>query len=160
MPNKFWTWYEARYSFIAPATALLFLLQLVHLYWLMTNIVFLKAFGQPFWSPGPVWDTVIALVDYTEIPAIISSSLLYIHQYQRGNGEKWRSLIFLLLINSQWIHLFWITDEVIYAQFTGAALVAMPIWLSSLAISIDYLEIPVMIDSARKAIASLRKSSA
>ena len=156
MLNKFWKWYEKRYEVIAPLTALLFLLQLVHLYWMTTNIVFFRTFGHPFWNPGDSWNIIIALVDYTEIPAIISSSILYIHQYRKSKEQKWRSILFLFLINSQWLHLFWITDEIIYAQFAGTAAIIIPIWLSWIAISIDYLELPVMYDSAKKAIVSLK----
>ena len=158
MLNIFWKWYEERYKIIAPFTALLFLLQLVHLYWMTTNIVMLKAFGHAFWDPSSFWDTVIALVDYTEIPAIVSSSILYIHQYQKNTETRWHNIFFLILINSQWLHLFWITDEVIYAQFTGTALITIHIWLSWLAIMIDYLELPVIYDTLKKAIVSLRKT--
>ncbi len=157
MSNKFWLWYEKRYRIIAPLTALLFLLQLVHLYWMTTNIVFFRLFGHPFWDPSKFWNTVIALVDYTEIPAIITSSFFYIHQYKRDVALRRRSIFFLFLINSQWIHLFWITDEVIYAQIAGTVAVVMPLWLSWCAILIDYLELPVMYDTIKKAIISLRK---
>jgi hypothetical protein len=159
MLEKFWKWYERRYSIITPLTALLFLLQLVHLYWMTTNIVFFRAFGHSFWDPSPFWNTVIALVDYTEIPAIITSSIFYIHQYRQGEVKHWRSILFLFLINSQWLHLFWITDEIIYAQFAGTAAILIPIWLSWIAISIDYLEIPVMIDTVWKSISLLRKKA-
>ena len=157
MLNKFWNWYEKNYGVIAPLTALLFLLQIIHLYWMTTNIALFKAFGHSFWNPGHFWNTVIALVDYTEIPAIITSSIFYIHQYRQEKGLRWRSILFILFINSQWIHLFWITDEIIYEQIVGTALVTMPMWLSWVAISIDYLELPVMYDTIKKAILSLRK---
>ena len=159
MLGKFWQWYERRYNVIAPATAFLFLLQVVHLYWMTTNIVFLKISGQSLWNPSPFWNVVIALIDYTEIPAIISSSLLYILEYQRNPDRRWLSILFLILINSQWIHLFWITDEVIYAELSGASLVKIPVWLSYLAIAIDYLEIPVMADTMRRAAMTLRRST-
>ena len=159
MLNKFWSWYEKRYAVIAPVTAALFLLQLVHLYWMTTSIVMLKALGHPFWGPGAFWDTLIALVDYTEIPAIVSSSIFYVYQYKKEEAARWRSILFLFLINSQWLHLFWITDEVIYAQFTGESLVKIPLWLSWTAISLDYLELPVMYDTIKKAIISLRKAA-
>lgn len=157
MFNPFWKWYEEKYFVIAPLTALLFSLQLVHLYWMTTNIVFLRAFDHPFWDPNHFWNTVIALVDYTEIPAIVTSSIFYIYQYQREKELRWQSIIFLFLINSQWLHLFWITDEVIVAQFTGVAPVILPVWLSWSAIMIDYLELPVIYDTIKKAILSLRK---
>lgn len=155
MFDTFWKWYERNYKIIAPLTALIFLLQIAHLYWLTTNIVFLKAFGNSFWNPGSVWNTIIALVDYTEIPAIITSSILYIHQYRVNKDNRFHSIFFLFLINSQWVHLFWITDEVIYTQFTGVALVAMPMWLAWSAIIIDYFELPVIYDTIKKAIGSL-----
>lgn len=159
MLEKFWQWYEKRYFVIAPLTALLFSLQIVHLYWMTTNIVFLRAFGHPFWDPSSLWNLIIALVDYTEIPAIVTSSILYIYQYRKGEEMKWRSIFFLFLINSQWLHLFWITDEVIYAQLTGTAAFIIPVWLSWVAVSTDYLEIPVMYDTIGKAVISLRKSA-
>ena len=157
MFKTFWIWYEKNYRVIVPITAFLFLLQLVHLYWMTTNIVFLRLFGHSFWDPGHLWNTIIALVDYTEIPAIISSSIFYVHQYQKDVTMKWRSIFFIFLINSQWVHLFWITDEVIYAQFTGTAAIVIPVWLSWAAIMIDYLELPVMYDTVKKAIVSLQK---
>ncbi|OGI95381.1 hypothetical protein A2917_02345 [Candidatus Nomurabacteria bacterium RIFCSPLOWO2_01_FULL_42_17] len=159
MLKKFWQWYDRNYKVIAPITAILFLLQIVHLYWMTTNVVFLRAFDHSFWNPGAFWNTVIALIDYTEIPAIISASIFYIHQYTLGQGAqsaKWRSILFLFLINSQWLHLFWITDEIIYAQFTGTAAIMIPAWLSWFAIVIDYLELPVMYDTIKKAIVALR----
>ena len=61
----------------------------------------------------------------------------------------------MLLLNSQWIHLFWITDEVLVAQFTGTIPVLIPIWLSWVAIGIDYLELPVMYDTIKKFFQSL-----
>ena len=61
----------------------------------------------------------------------------------------------MILINSQWLHLFWITDEIIYAQFTGEAAFMIPAWLAWIAISIDYLELPVIYDTIKKAVVSL-----
>ncbi len=157
--NKFWAWYERRYSYIAPATAILFLLQLVHLYWLSTDVVFLRLHGHELWDVGGIWDIIISLIDYTEIPAIVSASIFYIYQWRRDKSLRFSSIVFLLLINSQWLHLFWITDEIIYSQFTGEVTILIPIWLSWIAISIDYLELPVMYDTIKKAILSLRKTS-
>ncbi|MEK7585984.1 MAG: hypothetical protein AAB477_01980 [Patescibacteria group bacterium] len=122
-----------------------------------TDIVMFRLFGHMFFPISHFWQLMIALADYTEIPAIITASILYIHNLR--SGFNWRSVLFLFLINSQWLHLFWITDEIIYAQFTGTALVVLPVWLSWIAISIDYLELPVMYDTIVKSIKSLRKVS-
>ncbi len=160
MQNKFWRWYEKWYRVITPLTAILFVSQFVHLYWMTTNVAFFRIFGYSFWDVSTFWNTVIALVDYTEIPAIISSSILYIYQYRMDKNMRWHSIFFLFFINSQWLHLFWITDEIIYTQFAGTALVAIPVWLSWVAISIDYLELPVMYDTIKKAFSSLHQPKA
>jgi hypothetical protein len=157
MFKNFWQWYEARYKVIVPMTAVLFLLQILHLYWLSVDVALPKLVGSSLWELSSFWDTMIALVDYTEIPAIISSSVFYIHQYKTQEEKKLVSIFFLTLINSQWLHLLWITDEIVVAQFTGVATVLLPLWLTWVAIVIDYLEIPVMYDTTKKAIMALRK---
>lgn len=159
MLTRFWKWYESKYTIALYATTLLFLIQLIHLFWMTTDIVMFRLYGHLFWHVSSFWQTLIAIADYTEIPAIISASIFYIHQMQ--GGFRWKSFFFLFLINSQWIHLFWITDEVIYAQFAGTALVVIPVWLSWIAIAIDYLEIPVMYDTVVRSIKMLtiKKSS-
>ncbi len=155
MFKKFWQWYESKYKLVLYVTTILFLIQLVHLYWMTTDIVMFRLFDHKFFPISQVSEFLIALADYTEIPAIITASILYIHNLRFG--YNWRSIFFLFFINSQWLHLFWITDEIISTQFAGTALVAMPVWLSWLAISIDYLELPVIYDTIRKSIRSLRK---
>ena len=97
---------------------------------------------------------IISIVDYTEIPALILSSIFYIGELQKE--FKWKSVLFLILLNSQWLHLFWITDEIVLAQFTGTAAILLPAWLSWLGIMIDYLEFPVIYDIFKKAIYFLR----
>ncbi len=155
MLKKFWTWYERKYTLVLYTTTILFLVQLIHLYWMTTDIVLLRLYGHPFWNLSHTSQFFIALADYTEIPAIITASILYIHNLR--DGFKWKSFLFLVLINSQWLHLFWITDEIIYTQFTGVALLSIPAWLSWIAISIDYLELPVMVDTTIKSWKELRK---
>jgi hypothetical protein len=157
MFKNFWQWYEARYKVIVPMTAVLFLLQILHLYWLTVDVALPKLVGRSLWELSPFWDALIVLVDYTEIPAIISSSVFYIHQYKTNIEKKSESIFFLIFINSQWLHLLWITDEIVVGQFTGSATVLLPLWLVWLAIAIDYLEVPVMYDTTKKAIRALRK---
>ncbi len=151
--SRFWSWYNSHQTFNTGFTAGLFLLQLVHLYWLTTHVVFLRLFGESFWSPTAFWELIIVLVDYTEIPAIILTSILYINEFREG--RKTRSLLYLFFINSQWLHMFWITDEIVLEQFTGAATVILPVWLSWCAILIDYLELPVIYDTLKKFFTSL-----
>jgi hypothetical protein len=151
--QKFWQWYNAHPKFNHGLVSGLFVLQLFHLFWLTTHVVFLRWFGESFFNPTGAWEFFIVIVDYTEIPALILASIVYVNEL-RG-GFNWKSLLYLIFLNTQWIHLFWITDEVVVEQFTGAALVALPVWLSWIAILIDYLELPVIYDTLKKFFTSL-----
>ena len=154
---KFFTWYKRNYKINLYITAGLFVWQLMHLYWMFTDIILLRIFGHEFWHVGKAGNIIISLVDYTEIPALILSSVFYISELQKK--FSWKSVLFLILLNSQWIHLFWITDEVVVAQFTGSAAILLPVWLSWFAIMIDYLEVPVIYDTIKKVFYSLRKTA-
>jgi hypothetical protein len=153
--NKFFEWYERHYTLNLTITTFLFLLQLVHLYWLTTHVVLQKLVGRSFFDPNSFWELVIIFVDYTEIPAIITTSILYINELRKGYNRK--SLLLLLALNSQWLHLFWITDEIVLEQFTGAGAVVFPMWLAFVAIFIDYLELPVIYDTLKKTYKALKK---
>lgn len=146
-------WYERHYTLNVGIAAFLFIWQLVHLYWLTTDVVFLKLFGTSFFNPEKLWEYVLIVVDYTEIPAIIITSFIYIHSLSQK--FSWKSIWFLIFLNSQWLHLFWITDEFVIEQFTGSATTILPIWLAWVAIFIDYLELPVIYDTFKKFFVSL-----
>lgn len=121
-------------------------------------MVFFRLFGESYFNLTGVWQVFIIVVDYTEIPALILTSLVYINEFREG--KKVKSLIYLFLLNVQWIHLFWITDEVVLEQFTGVAPILLPVWLSWLAIGIDYLELPVILDTSKKFVLSLYEDKA
>jgi membrane protein CcdC involved in cytochrome C biogenesis len=157
--DSFWTWYNKHYLFALTATTLLFLLQAFHLYWLFTDVVLQKITGNSYFLAPSFWGSLSAILDYTEIPALISTSLVYINQLRQG-GFKWRPVRFLVMLNIQWLHLFWITDEVVVERLSGqdvllhwAAVVA---WI---AILIDYAELPVMYDTAKETIKEFRKET-
>jgi hypothetical protein len=136
--------------------ALLFLLQLVHLYWLTADVVAQRLVGESFFSPAGWLYAGILIVDYTEIPALISVSLVYVNELRKG--FTWKPVLFLFFLNSQWLHIFWITDEFIVSEFTsGEAGTALPVWLAWVAIGIDYLELPVIVDTMKKFVAALRE---
>ncbi|MBX4205048.1 MAG: hypothetical protein KW788_02535 [Candidatus Doudnabacteria bacterium] len=153
--EAFWLWYKQHYLFALTITTFLFLLQLFHLYWLFTDVVLRKITGQSFFIFPPFWGALSTVLDYTEIPALISTSVIYIHQLRQGTGKK--GWLYLFLLNIQWLHLFWITDQVVverlgaHAYFHWAAIVA---WI---AILIDYGELPVMYDTARQTAAEWKK---
>ena len=148
--KRFWKWYKSNYQLNLTVTVLLFSLQIIHLFWLLTHIVLPKlGFGDWFYHFSFLnWPLI--LVDYTEIPAIIATSLIYINEIRKGD-KSFKPWIYLLLLNVQWIHLFWITDEFVVDTFHFSGI----LWW--LAIAIDYLEIPVIIDTIKKLIASFKK---
>ncbi len=153
MLKKFWDWYQKNYKLNLYITAVLFIWQLVHLYWMTTDVIGFRLTGYELWEVGKTGNFIISIVDYTEIPALILTSIFYIHELKKE--FKWKSVLFLIFLNSQWLHLFWITDEIVVEQFTGTALVVLPVWLSWVAIMIDYLELPVIYDTVKRAILSL-----
>lgn len=155
MFSRFWRWYSANETLNTGVAAGLFVWQLFHLYWLTAHVVSWKLFGVSFFTLTGTWEVFMALVDYTEIPAIILTSIVYINEFREQGRAK--SLLYLLFLNSQWLHIFWITDEFVITQFTGMAAVILPVWLSWTAIFIDYLELPVIYDTLKKFFVSLVK---
>lgn len=156
--NNFWRSYERRYTIYSGITAGIFLLQIVHLYWLTTHVVFHRIFGIILFDPSQFLQTAIILVDYLEIPAIIGTSILYIYSLKKKWNRK--DLVLLILLNTQWIHIFWISDEFVLNvwRHEGASTI-FPFWLAWVAIAIDYLELPVMFDTIKKFIFSLKSKN-
>ena len=152
---RFWRWYERHYRLNLVLTTALFMLQLIHLYWLTTHVVAFGLLGKSLFSPPPFWQYLIIIVDYTEIPGLISTSLLYLYEFRRKRNPMY--LWFLFLLNSQWIHLFWITDTFVINTFRGIGSGGIPPWLAWVAIFIDYLELPVIFDTTRRVFLEMRK---
>lgn len=145
--SRFWAWYNRHYKIQLRIATILFVLQLVHLIWMTTNVMLFRLYGISLFPQ--FLNPLLALIDYTEIPALISVTFVYINDIMLGHKTR-KAWWFILLLNTQWIHLFWITDEIIYANFTGTAFVQIPAWLSWIAIMIDYLELPVMYDTIKR----------
>jgi hypothetical protein len=150
----FWDWYERTYTLNVSIALGLFLLQIVHLIWLLGEVVWGRAFGVPLFEFTGVWQALIVLVDYTEIPALLSVSLIYINELRKGWNFK--SALYFVFLNTQWLHIFWITDEFVETSFNGVGTV-LPFWLAWVAIGIDYLEVPVMIDTFKKFFRAMRE---
>ena len=149
MMNKFWAWYERNYLFALSLTTFLFVLQAFHLYWLFTDVVLRRLTGESFFVFPPFWGALSTILDYTEIPALISTSFVYLHELRKTGNKK--NLFYLAALNIQWLHLFWITDQVVVEQFgrpTGYLHWATIV--SWIAILIDYAELPVMLDTLKK----------
>jgi hypothetical protein len=154
MWQSFWGWYERTYTLNVSIALGLFLIQIIHLLWLTGEVVWAHLTGAPLLTFTGIWETVIVLVDYTEIPALLSVSLVYINELRKGWDTK--SALYLAFLNSQWLHIFWITDEYVVTLFNNPGTV-LPLWLAYLAIAIDYLEVPVMLDTFKKFFAALRE---
>ncbi len=156
MLNKFWSWYESHLTFHTTLAASLFALQLIHLYWLTTHVVTFRLFGLNLFSPPPFWELMIILVDYTEIPALITVSLVYINNQRKKRSFK--NLLYLSFLNIQFLHIFWITDEFVIDTFTRTtSATVFPSWLAWIAIFIDYLELPVIFETVKKTISDISK---
>lgn len=159
MWQAFWAWYERNYTLNISIAFGLFILQVWHLTWLGGEVVVGRLTGAPLFSLEDLALLVTIVVDYTEIPAIFSVTLVYIDAFRRG--ERWYSALMLVLLHSQWLHIFWITDEFVVDSFSGrgghAHSTVLPHWLAWIAIGVDYLEVPVMIDTGWKFWRALRE---
>jgi hypothetical protein len=150
MWNRFWRWYERHYLLNVTIASGLFVLQLVHLYWLGADPIASRLVGESYFHASGALQYAIFFVDYTEIPALMAVSLVYINELR--SGRSWRPLLYLLFLNSQWLHIFWITDAYVSNELAGrAAASSLPGWLAWVAILIDYLEVPVIVDTFRRA---------
>ena len=152
----FFSWYERHYTLNVGIASFLFIWQLIHLYWLTTHVVILRLFGVDYFHPVGIWQYLIIVADYAEIPALITTSLVYVHGLTKRFSLK--NILFLILLNSQWLHLFWITDEFVVKKLADSSKNLLPFWLAWFAIFIDYLELPVIYDTLKKFFVSLRKS--
>lgn len=146
--QKFWQWYEANYKLNVGIATGLFLLQIIHLFWLFGEVVMTKLLGTPLFQLHNAPKFLIVVIDYTEIPALFSVSAIYLNELRKKFSYK--SFLYLIFINSQWLHLFWITDEFVLASFAGSAGITLPLWLAWLAILIDFLELPVIFDTIKR----------
>ena len=66
--------------------------------------------------------------------------------------KRTKNTVLLILLASQSIHIFWITDDIVYTTFVGSELIYMPEYLAWIAILIDYLELPVIYDLLKRII--------
>jgi hypothetical protein len=154
----FWAWYERNYLLNVVLASVLFMLQLAHLTWLGADPIAGRLTDHSVFSLHGFLQYLIWFVDYTEIPALIAVSLVYVNELR--SGLKWKPLLFLLFLNSQWLHIFWITDEYVAAELGGGAsgsAASLPGWLAWIAILIDYLELPVIFDTLKRLATVLRE---
>jgi len=139
----FWIKYE---SLNLRITFILISLQILHLYWLTTDVVLQRIAGESYFGLPRILLPLFIVVDYVEIPALVSGITFYLFSiFKRGSHSR-KNVVFLLLLAIQVVHIFWITDEVVYESLLDNDLVIFPVYAAWTAILIDYLEIPVMVD--------------
>ncbi|HKI09696.1 MAG TPA: hypothetical protein VKA09_14975 [Nitrososphaeraceae archaeon] len=139
----FWTKYE---SLNLKITFILISLQILHLYWLTADVVLQRIVGESYLGLPRILLPLFIVVDYVEIPALVSGITFYLFRiFKRGSHSR-KNVVFLLLLAIQVVHIFWITDEVVYESLLDNDLVIFPVYAAWTAILIDYLEIPVMVD--------------
>lgn len=130
---------------------LLISLQLLHLYWLTTDVVLYRITGTDYFVEASGFVLLFIIIDYIEIPALVSGIIYYFFELIYNKKEKRiKDTIFLILLAIQSIHIFWITDDIVYSTFVGADLIEMPEYLVWIAILIDYLELPVIYDLLKR----------
>ena len=152
--NRFWRWYQRHYLATLLITTGIFLLQLFHLYWLFSDAILTKLTGHSHFMFPQAGMFVYVLADYLEIPALLSATLLYVYELRKGVTP--RALLYVFLLNTQWIHMFWITDQVVVDTFAGHGLIAWNALVAWVAILIDYLEVPVIVDTLGKIVQQRR----
>jgi hypothetical protein len=143
----FWTRYE---NLNLRITFILISLQILHLYWLTADVVLQRISGQSYLGLPKELLPLFIVVDYIEIPALVSGITFYLFSIFKGEPNPRKDVIFLILLAIQVVHIFWITDEIVYESLLGNDLITIPLYLTWIAILIDYLEIPVMIDLFHK----------
>lgn len=144
--GNFWEWYERHYTLNLSIASFLFFWQILHLTWLFTHVIWARLFGYSLWNPNVFWEQAIIYVDYTEIPALVSIGIVYANELRKKYNFK--SAVCVIFLLSQVFHIFWITDEFVVASFTGGSgFVTIPPVLAWVAIFIDYLEVPVMVET-------------
>jgi hypothetical protein len=155
--NRFWDWYQRHFTINVSIASFLFVLQLFHLYWLFTDVVLGRLLGKSYFYLDSVWGQLSIFFDYTEVPALVATSFVYLHRLR----EKftYNSLLYLIMVNSQWLHILWITDEFVIDQFTGNDLIIWGSVMAWIAILIDFLELPVIYDTLKQTFAEWRKKN-
>ncbi|HEU5461677.1 MAG TPA: hypothetical protein VFU79_05345 [Nitrososphaeraceae archaeon] len=155
MFNKFINFYLRYQNINLKISFILISLQLLHLYWLTTDVVIYRLTGIDYFTELSDFILLFIIIDYIEIPALVSGVIYYSFTIIFDKKEKEKRIkntILLILLSIQSIHIFWITDEVVYSTFVGSDLIYIPEYFAWIAILIDYLELPVIYDLLKRII--------
>ena len=142
----FWHKYEnlnLRVAFV------LISLQLVHLYWLTSDVVIKRITQDPSagLSQSGLLFLFFVIIDYIEIPGLVAGLVFYGLSVYKVDRKRTRNSLMFVFLAVQVFHIFWITDEIVYETFFGpSAAVQLPFIAAWIAILVDYLELPVIAD--------------
>jgi hypothetical protein len=153
--NKFINFYLRYQNINLKISFILISLQLLHLYWLTTDVVIYRLTGIDYFTEFSDFILLFIIIDYIEIPALVSGVIYYSFTIIFDKKEKEKRIkntILLILLSIQSIHIFWITDEVVYSTFVGSDLIYIPEYFAWIAILIDCLELPVIYDLLKRII--------
>jgi hypothetical protein len=151
--KKFINFYLRYQNISLKISFILISLQLLHLYWLTTDVVIYRLTGIDYFLGLSDFILLFIIIDYIEIPALVSGIIYYFFAIIFDKSEKEKRIkntVLLILLSIQSIHIFWITDEVVYSTFVGSDLIYMPEYFAWIAILIDYLELPVIYDLLKR----------
>jgi hypothetical protein len=140
---NFWHRYEnlnLKISFI------LISLQLLHLYWLTTDVVLQRIYGHSFFLFPKNLLPIFIVIDYIEVPALVSGITFYSLSIHNHKKDSRKNSLFLAMLAVQIVHIYWITDDVVAKTFFQSTLLTLPVYVAWIAILIDYLELPVIAD--------------
>ena len=151
---EFWYRYE---NLNLKITFVLISLQLLHLYWLTTDVVLQRIYGKSFFLFPKILLPVFVVIDYIEIPALASGITFYSLSIYKHQKNSWKNSLFLAMLAVQVVHIFWITDEIVYDALFETRFVQFPLYVAWIAILIDYLELPVMADLFYKIVKGEKK---
>ena len=155
MFNRFINFYLRYQNINLKISFILISLQLLHLYWLTTDVVIYRLTGIDYFTELSDFILLFVIIDYIEIPALVSGVIYYSFTIifdQKEKEKRIKNTILLILLSIQSIHIFWITDEVVYSTFVGSDLIYIPEYFAWIAILIDYLELPVIYDLLKRII--------
>jgi len=136
---------------VTKVTLILFLTQIVHLSWLGIFILPVVIGLEIIPFDNPILTLLFGAVDYIEIPALVTGIVFYLSVAWKKDKDFNRNMLMLILVVSQIFHILWITDEIIVETlYANNDVITFPIYMSLIAIGVDYLEIPVIIDLIKR----------
>jgi hypothetical protein len=119
--------------------------QSIHLLWLATNYLFPSIFGVTPWAifEDRNVEVILSIVDFIEVPFLMFNVIYFGLRLLRKKTDK-MLIVTTAIVLLQFVHIFWLTDEVIMENGS------LPKVFAVFSILIDYLEIQTMYVSIKR----------